>query len=164
MASRLWATRAASFFRISVPHRGFATVVKDLKYSDCHGWVRTEGNLATVGITDRAQEYLGQIVHVDLFADGCKVKQNKSFGAIRSVYKNSNIYTPISGIVVQVNTKLKKSPHLVNESPYEDGWILKVEMKDSKELNNLMSSDQYSKFCETAFRDRSLLDLLFNRS
>ncbi|KAL3622770.1 hypothetical protein CASFOL_033378 [Castilleja foliolosa] len=117
MASRLWATRAASFFRISVPHRGFATV-----------------------------------------------KQNKAFGAINSVNKSSKIYTPISGKVVQVNTKLKKFPRLVNESPYEDGWILKVQMKDSNELNNLMDSDQYSKFCETAFRPRSLLDLLFNRS
>ncbi|KAL3624061.1 NAD-dependent glutamate dehydrogenase [Castilleja foliolosa] len=163
MASRLWATRAASFLRISVPHRGFATVLKDLKYSNCHGWVRTEGNLATVGITDRAQEHMRELVHVDLFAYGCQVKQNKAFGAIESLNKSSLIYSPVSGKVVQVNTKLKKFPRLVNESPYEIGWILKVEMKDSNELNNLMDSDQYSKFCETALRPRSFLDRLFNR-
>ncbi|KAL3622802.1 hypothetical protein CASFOL_031967 [Castilleja foliolosa] len=154
MASRLWATRAASFFRISVPHRGFATVVKDLKYSDCHGWVRTEGNLATVGITDRAQEHLGEIVRVDLFAYDTEVTQNEPFGAINSVHIDSDIYAPISGKVVQVNRKLKKSPHLVNESPYENGWILKVEMKDTKELNNLMDYDQYSKFLEKSFRNK----------
>ncbi|KAL3622771.1 hypothetical protein CASFOL_033379 [Castilleja foliolosa] len=134
MASRLWATRA--------PHRGFATAVKDLKYSVCHGWVRTEGNLATVGITDRAQDYLGKIEHVDdLFAYDCDVTQNEAFGAIKSVYINSDMYAPISGRVVQVNRKLLDFPSLVNESPYENGWILKVEMKDSKELNNLMDSD-----------------------
>ncbi|KAL3623175.1 hypothetical protein CASFOL_031991 [Castilleja foliolosa] len=166
MASRLWATRAASLLSLGSLFltEVLPLIVKDLKYSYCHGWVRTEGNLATVGITDPAQEFLREIVHVDLFAYGCQVKQNKAFGAINSVCKNSNIYTPISGKVVQVNRKLEDFPRLVNESPYEDGWILKVEMKDSNELNNLMDSDQYSKFCETAFRPRSLLDLLFNRS
>ncbi|GER33170.1 glycine cleavage system H family protein [Striga asiatica] len=148
MASRLWATRAASYLRISVPHRGFATVIKDLKYADSHEWVKIEGKSATVGITDHAQDHLGDVVYVELPEEGAEVKQGESFGAVESVKATSDINSPISGKVVEVNTKLNDSPALVNGSPYKDGWIIKVEVKDDNELNNLMDSDQYSKFCE----------------
>ncbi|CAA0832230.1 Glycine cleavage system H protein 2-mitochondrial [Striga hermonthica] len=148
MATRLWATRAASYLKISVPHRGFATVIKDLKYADSHEWVKVEGESATVGITDHAQDHLGDVVYVELPEEGAEVKQGSSFGAVESVKATSDINSPVSGRVVEVNTKLTESPGLVNASPYEDGWIIKVEVKDSNELNNLMNSDQYSKFCE----------------
>lgn len=148
MASKLWATKAAYYLRLSIPHRGFATVIKDLKYVESHEWVKVEGNSATIGITDHAQDHLGDVVYVELPEAGAQVEQGASFGAVESVKATSDINSPISGKVVEVNTKLSDSPGLINASPYEDGWIIKVEVKSSDELNNLMDSDQYSKFCE----------------
>ncbi|CAA2964739.1 Hypothetical predicted protein [Olea europaea subsp. europaea] len=148
MASKLWATRAASCLRISVFHRGFATVLKDLKYADSHEWVKVEGNSATVGITDHAQDHLGDVVYVELPEVGAAVKQGGSFGAVESVKATSDINSPVSGKVVEVNKELNNSPGLVNASPYENGWIIKVEVDNSGELNSLMDSDQYAKFCE----------------
>ncbi|KAK4399531.1 UNVERIFIED_CONTAM: Glycine cleavage system H protein 2, mitochondrial [Sesamum angustifolium] len=149
MASRLlWATRAASFLRISVPYRGFATVIKDLKYADSHEWVKVEGNSATIGITDHAQDHLGDVVYVELPDEGAEVTQGAGFGAVESVKATSDINSPVSGKVIEVNTKLNDSPGLVNASPYENGWIIKVEIKNADELNCLMDPDQYCKFCE----------------
>ncbi|KAF3451146.1 hypothetical protein FNV43_RR07237 [Rhamnella rubrinervis] len=118
MASRLlWASRAASYLRISVSHRGFASVVKDLKYADSHEWVKVEGNTATVGITDHAQDHL-----------------------VESVKATSDVNSPVSGKVVEVNEELNSSPGLVNSSPYENGWIIKVDLSDTGEVNSLMDS------------------------
>ncbi|XP_010052529.2 glycine cleavage system H protein 2, mitochondrial [Eucalyptus grandis] len=144
----LWASRAASYLRISVFHRGFSTVLKDLKYADSHEWVKIEGASATVGITDHAQDHLGDVVYIELPEVGAAVAQGSSFGAVESVKATSDIYSPISGKVVEVNEELNKSPGLVNSSPYEDGWIIKLEAKDANEVNNLMGADDYSKFCE----------------
>ncbi|XP_028759292.1 glycine cleavage system H protein 2, mitochondrial-like [Neltuma alba] len=149
MASRLlWASRAASYLRVSVCHRGFATVLKDLKYLDSHEWVKVDGHSATVGITDHAQDHLGDVVYVELPEVGASVTQGQSFGAVESVKATSDVNSPVSGKVVEINEKLESSPALVNSSPYENGWIIKVEMSDNGELNKLMDSDQYSKFCE----------------
>ncbi|KAJ7969306.1 Glycine cleavage system H protein [Quillaja saponaria] len=149
MASRLlWASRAASYLRISVFHRGFSTVLKDLKYADSHEWVKVEGNSATVGITDHAQDHLGDVVYVELPEVGATVMQGNSFGAVESVKATSDINAPVSGKVVEVNEELNSSPGLVNSSPYQNGWILKVEVTDSGELGKLMDSDRYSEFCE----------------
>ncbi|PON42477.1 Glycine cleavage system H-protein, subgroup [Parasponia andersonii] len=149
MASRLlWASRAASYLRISVFNRGFASVVKDLKYADSHEWVKVEGTSATVGITDHAQDHLGDVVYVELPEVGASVSQGDSFGAVESVKASSDIYSPVSGKVVEVNEELSTSPGLVNASPYENGWIMKVEISNTSEVNNLMDSDKYSKFCE----------------
>ncbi|XP_075511299.1 glycine cleavage system H protein 2, mitochondrial-like [Primulina tabacum] len=148
MASKLWATRAASYLRISVSNRCFATVIKDLKYADSHEWVKVEGNSATVGITDHAQEHLGDVVYVELPDKGVEVKQGASFGAVESVKATSDINSPISGKVVEVNTELNVSPGLINASPYEKGWIIKVEISEADEVNNLMGHDHYTKFCE----------------
>ncbi|KAK3432360.1 hypothetical protein EUGRSUZ_E04249 [Eucalyptus grandis] len=138
MASRLlWASRAASYLRISVAHRGFATVLKDLKYYDSHEWVKVEGNSATVGITDHAQDHLGDVVFVELPEVGAPVTQGEGFGAVESVKATSDVNSPVTGKVVEVNS-----------SPYEQGWIIKVEMSDAGQLNNLMDADKYSKFCE----------------
>ncbi|KAL6546214.1 NAD-dependent glutamate dehydrogenase [Orobanche minor] len=114
MASRLWATRAASYLRISIPHRGFSTVIKDLRYAESHEWVKVEGNSATVGITDHAQDHLGDVVYAELPEEGTEVEQGASFGAVESVKATSDINSPISGKVVQVNTKLNDSPGLVS--------------------------------------------------
>ncbi|KAF8035072.1 hypothetical protein BT93_C1182 [Corymbia citriodora subsp. variegata] len=144
----LWATRAASYLRISVFHRGFSTVLKDLKYADSHEWVKIDGASATVGITDHAQDHLGDVVYVELPEVGAAVAQGSGFGAVESVKATSDIYSPISGKVIEVNEELSKSPGLVNSSPYEDGWIIKVKASDANEVNNLMGADDYSKFCE----------------
>ncbi|KAM7524691.1 hypothetical protein LguiA_014593 [Lonicera macranthoides] len=148
MASRLWASRAASYLRISTFNRGFASVVKDLKYADSHEWVKVDGNSATVGITDHAQDHLGDVVYVELPEIGTPVKQGSSFGAVESVKATSDIISPVSGKVVEVNEELNDSPGLVNGSPYEKGWIIKVEVSEADELKNLMDSEKYSKFCE----------------
>ncbi|XP_061354750.1 glycine cleavage system H protein 2, mitochondrial-like isoform X2 [Gastrolobium bilobum] len=150
MACRqLWASRAASYLRISVFHRSFSTtVLKDLKYADSHEWVKVDGNSATVGITDHAQDHLGDVVYVELPEVGVALTQGDSFGAVESVKATSDIYSPVSGKVVEINEELSSSPALVNSSPFEDGWIIKVEMSDSGELNKLMDSEKYSKFCE----------------
>ncbi|GAB4840814.1 NAD-dependent glutamate dehydrogenase [Ancistrocladus abbreviatus] len=148
MASRLWASRAASYLRISVFHRGFAIVARDLKYADTHEWVKVEGNSATIGITDHAQDHLGDVVYVELPEAGTAVTQGGNFGAVESVKATSDINSPVSGKVVEVNEELNSSPGLVNASPYENGWIIKVEMGDANELNKLMDADQYAKFCE----------------
>lgn len=149
MASRLlWVSRAASYLRVSVAHRGFATVLKDLKYYDSHEWVKVEGNSATVGITDHAQDHLGDVVFVELPEVGAPVTQGEGFGAVESVKATSDVNSPVTGKVVEVNEELSNSPGLVNSSPYEQGWIIKVEMSDAGQLNNLMDADKYSKFCE----------------
>eukprot|EP00262_Sarcandra_glabra_P010739 TRINITY_DN26136_c0_g1_i1.p1 TRINITY_DN26136_c0_g1~~TRINITY_DN26136_c0_g1_i1.p1 ORF type:complete len:155 (+),score=39.28 TRINITY_DN26136_c0_g1_i1:67-531(+) len=148
MASRLWASRAASYLKISAFHRGFSSVLKDLKYADSHEWVKVDGTSATVGITDHAQDHLGDVVYVELPEVGAAVKHGHSFGAVESVKATSDINSPVSGKVVEINEELSSSPGLVNASPYDDGWIIKVEMSNGGELNSLMDSEQYSKFCE----------------
>ncbi|KAE8726051.1 Glycine cleavage system H protein [Hibiscus syriacus] len=147
-STMLWASRAASYLRISVFHRGFSTVLKDLKYADSHEWVKVSGNAATIGITDHAQDHLGDVVYVELPEVGAAVKQGDSFGAVESVKATSDVNSPVSGKVIEVNEELSNSPALVNSSPYENGWIIKVEMNDSGDLKNLMDSEEYSKFCE----------------
>ncbi|XP_043699716.1 glycine cleavage system H protein 2, mitochondrial-like [Telopea speciosissima] len=148
MASRLWASRAASYLRLSVCHRGFASVVKDLKYADTHEWVKVDGTSATIGITDHAQDHLGDVVYVELPEVGASVTQGNGFGAVESVKATSDVNSPVSGKVAEVNEVLNSSPGLVNASPYENGWVIKVEMSNMGELDSLMDSDKYSKFCE----------------
>ncbi|KAK2634923.1 hypothetical protein Ddye_029715 [Dipteronia dyeriana] len=115
MASRLlWASRAASYLRISAFNRGFASVIKDLKYADSHEWVKVDGNSATVGITDHAQDHLGDVVYVELPEVGVAVTQGSGFGAVESVKATSDINSPVSGKVVEVNEVLSESPGLVS--------------------------------------------------
>ncbi|KAF3582251.1 hypothetical protein DY000_02029470, partial [Brassica cretica] len=120
----------------------------DLKYADSHEWVKIDGNKATFGITDHAQDHLGDVVYVELPDLGRSVSQGESFGAVESVKATSDINSPVSGKVVEVNEVLTESPGLVNTSPYEEGWIIKVELSDAGEVEKLMDSDKYSKFCE----------------
>lgn len=148
MALRLLASRAASHLRLAVFPRGFATVINELKYTDSHEWVKVEGNSATIGITDHAQDHLGDVVYVELPEEGATVTQGSAFGAVESVKATSDVNSPVSGKVTQVNSELDNSPALINGGPYENGWIIKVEMSNAGELKSLMDADQYTKFCE----------------
>jgi glycine cleavage system H protein len=117
---------------------------KDLKYSKTDEWVRVQGDEAVIGITDYAQDQLGDIVYVELPWDaGASVKHEEKFGDIESVKATSELISPISGEVVKVNEDLKDHPELINDSPYEQGWMLVVKLSDKAELNNLMDADQY---------------------
>lgn len=118
----------------------------DLKYSKEHEWVLVEGNVATIGITDYAQEQLGDIVFVELPAVGDKLSKEDSCGTVESVKAASDIYAPISGTVLEVNDDLPENPEIVNEDPYGDGWMIKVELSDTEELDDLMTADEYREY------------------
>src|SRR5271155_2840862 len=115
-----------------------------LKYSKEHEWVGTEDAVATIGITDHAQEQLGEIVYIELPAVGEKVSKDDPFGVIESVKAVSDIYAPVSGTVIEVNEGLPESPEVVNEDPYGDGWLIKVKMNDPSDPDDLMDSDEYA--------------------
>lgn len=123
------------------------TVLKGLKYTKEHEWVRAEGNKAYIGITEHAQVELGDIVFVELPEVGTDADADDILGAIESVKAASDIYTPVSGKIVEVNDELEESPELINEDPYES-WIAAIEMADSGELDNLMNAKEYEEFCE----------------
>jgi glycine cleavage system H protein len=119
---------------------------EDLKYSKEHEWVLVEGNVATVGITDYAQDQLGDIVFVELPAIGDKVSKEDAFGVVESVKAVSDIYAPVSVKVLEVNDDLPDNPEMVNEDPYGDGWMIKIEMNDPDELQDLMSAAEYEAY------------------
>jgi glycine cleavage system H protein len=114
-----------------------------LKYSKEHEWVASEENLATIGITDHAQEQLGEIVYIELPSIGDKVSKDDPFGVVESVKAVSDIYAPVSGTVVEINEDLAESPEAVNEDPYGDGWLIKVRMSDTSDLEDLMENEEY---------------------
>lgn len=114
-----------------------------LKYSKEHEWVTTDEAVVTVGITDHAQEQLGEIVFVELPAVGDKVSKDDPFGVIESVKAVSDIYAPVSGSVVAVNEDLAESPETVNEDPYGDGWLIKVKVSDPADYEDLMDNEEY---------------------
>lgn len=120
----------------------------DFYYSKDHEWLRIDGNTATVGITDFAQKQLGDVVYVELPQPGAELEFHQSLGVIESVKAVSDVYSPISGKVVETNEKLNDSPELVNEDPHEKGWIIRIEVKDKTELEKLMSASEYEKYLE----------------
>lgn len=115
----------------------------ELRYSEEHEWVKTEGDKVRIGITDFAQSELGDIVFVELPAVGDKIKADEPFGSVESVKTVSELYAPINGTVVEVNEGLEDNPEFVNESPYEKAWMIVVEPQDISEIDNLMTSEQY---------------------
>jgi glycine cleavage system H protein len=115
----------------------------DRRYTKEHEWVRLEGDLGTVGITDYAQDQLGDIVYLDLPSPGTQVKQLDKLGEIESVKAVSDLYSPVSGEVVEVNQELTDRPELTNRSPYEEGWLVRVRLAAPAELENLLTAAQY---------------------
>lgn len=121
----------------------------NLKYSKSDEWVRVEGDQAIIGITDYAQDQLGDIVYIELPWDGSqKVEHEGKFGDIESVKATSELVTPISGEVVKVNEALKDQPELINDSPYEEGWMIAVKLSNPAELDALMDADAYQKYLQ----------------
>jgi len=117
----------------------------DLKYTKTHEWLKVKGNKATVGITDHAQGELTDIVYVELPAVGKTVKKGEELCVVESVKSVSEIYAPVSGKVTNVNKKLDDSPETINKSPYEDGWLVELEIKDKSEINGLLDASSYKK-------------------
>ncbi|MEK7852112.1 MAG: glycine cleavage system protein GcvH [Deltaproteobacteria bacterium] len=121
---------------------------KELKYHKEHAWVKVEGNRALIGITEHAQEELGDIVYVELPERGADSEQDESFGTVESAKAISELFSPISGRVVDINEDLADQPELINDDPYDSGWMVEIEMSDPAELNNLLSAEQYRKYIE----------------
>jgi glycine cleavage system H protein len=117
---------------------------EDLKYTREHEWARTEGDRATVGITDYAQDALGDIVYIDLPALGTAVGAGERFGEVESTKSVSDIYSPVSGTIVERNNDLDKSPEIINSDPYGRGWLVIVQITDPAELDGLMNAEAYS--------------------
>ncbi|WP_404326394.1 glycine cleavage system protein GcvH [Cobetia sp. UIB-001] len=121
-----------------------------LKYTESHEWVQDNGDgTVTIGITDHAQEALGDVVFVELPEVGRELALEEEFGVIESVKAASDLYAPLAGEVISVNESLEDAPESVNESPYDDAWILKMKVADSAELDKLLDADAYSQLVES---------------
>ena len=121
-------------------------VIEGLYYSESHEFVKVEGNIASIGITDYAQQALGNIVYVDLPDVDDEIEAGDDFGAVESVKAASDLSTPVSGKVVEVNEALEDTPELINQDAF-GAWIIKVELSDTSELDNLMDAKKYEEFC-----------------
>ena len=119
-------------------------VPSELKYSKDHEWVKIEDNTATIGITEYAQNELGDIVFVELPEVDDEINEGDTFGSVESVKTVSELYAPLSGKVLEANEELEDSPEFVNESPYEKAWMVKIEVTDESQLDGLLSAEQYS--------------------
>ena len=115
----------------------------DLKYTKDHEWVRVEGDTATVGVTDYAQSELGDIVYIEIETEGDSLDQEEVFGTVEAVKTVSDLFMPVSGEVVEVNGSLADNPETVNNDPYGDGWMIKIKLSDTSQLDELLSADDY---------------------
>lgn len=119
----------------------------ELKYSNEHEWIKMDGNIATIGITDHAQSELGDIVYVEVETVDENIVKDEIFGSVEAVKTTSDLFMPISGKIIEFNDKLSEdgedNPALINEDPYGDGWVIKVEVQDLEELNTLLSAEDY---------------------
>ncbi|KAF0145018.1 MAG: glycine cleavage system protein GcvH [Nitrospirae bacterium] len=121
---------------------------EDVKYHKEHTWVKVSGKKATVGITDYAQDALGDIVYIDLPEPDTTVEANSELSEIESTKATSSVISPVSGTIIEVNDDLSESPEIINEEPYGKGWIAVLEIEDVSELDNLMDSSDYEKYIE----------------
>ena len=124
-----------------------AKVIDGLFYSESHEYVKVEGNIGYIGISDFAQHALGNVVYVDMPDVDDEIEAGEEFGAVESVKAASDLFAPVSGTVVEVNDALDDQPELINQDPYEN-WIVKVELSDKSQLDNLMDAKAYAKYCE----------------
>lgn len=120
----------------------------DLKYAESHEWARLEGDIVVVGITDHAQEALGDVVYVELPDVGAELHAGDEAGVVESVKAASDIYAPVSGEVVEINEELEDAPETINEHPYNDGWFFKLRIKDEAELENLLDAPGYQQMLD----------------
>lgn len=123
-------------------------VLEELKYTNDHEWAHVKGDVLVMGITDYAQDLLGEIVYIELPSEGDEITKGDPFGAVESTKAVSDLYAPVSGDVVEVNEALLDSPELINTDPYGEGWIIKVKVYDPGELNDLMNFVDYNDFIE----------------
>lgn len=121
----------------------------DLKYTEDHEWVRVEGDIAIVGITDYAQNELGDVVFVEIETEGEELDKGETFGTVEAVKTVSDLFMPVGGTVKEVNQDLADDPELVNKDPYGKGWMIKISINDSSELEGMMSADAYKKMIES---------------
>ena len=124
-----------------------AKVIEGLYYSESHAYVKVDGDFGYIGITDFAQHALGNVVYVDMPEVDDEVAAEEDFGAVESVKAASDLISPVSGTVVEINEALEDTPELINQDAFEN-WIIKVELSDKAELDNLMDAEAYTKFCE----------------
>ncbi len=115
----------------------------DLKYTKDHEWVKIDGDMATVGITDFAQSELGDIVYVEIETEGETLDAEEVFGTVEAVKTVSDLFMPVSGEVVEINETLEDTPEAINQDPYGQGWMIKVKMSDTAEIDNLLTAEQY---------------------
>ena len=120
----------------------------ELKYTKEHEWARADGDIVTIGITYYAQDELGDIVYVELPEVGAEIEQLTEYGVVESVKTVSQLYAPVTGKVIEVNKNLIKNSSLINDSPYEDGWMIKIEASDTNEIDDLLTVDEYQKLLE----------------
>ena len=118
-------------------------VPENLKYTKDHEWAKIEGDMATVGITDYAQGELGDVVFVELPEVGSKVTKGETFGTIEAVKAVADLFAPVSGEVVEVNPTLESAPETVNQDPYGEGWMIKIKMENTDEVNDLLDAEKY---------------------
>ena len=118
-------------------------IIKDLKYSNDHEWIRLDGDDASIGITDHAQDSLGEIVFVELPKVGDVLEKSSIFGAVESTKSVSDLYTPVAGTVTEVNASVENEPELINSSPYSEGWMIKISPTNVADIETLLSSEEY---------------------
>ena len=118
---------------------------EDLKYTKDHEWIKVEGNIGIIGITDFAQKELGDIVYIEVEEEGLEVDEGESFGTIEAVKTVSDLFMPVAGTIQEFNESLEGEPELVNSDPYGKGWILKIELKDVGSVDDFLSAEDYQK-------------------
>ena len=124
-------------------------IPEELKYTEEHEWVRIEDNVATVGITDFAQGELGDIVYLEIDTLDNQIDSNEVFGTVEAVKTVSDLFMPISGKVIEVNSSIEDKPELVNEDPYGEGWIIKIEITEQSQIDKLLSSSDYKNLVDS---------------
>ena len=123
-------------------------VPEDLLYTRDHEWIKVEGNVITIGVTDYGQKKLREVVYVELPTVGQRVEEGEAIATLESVKASAEVYTPASGRVIEVNSKLVDSPELINDDPYGDGWIARIELEEERGFEDLMEPDEYRKYLE----------------
>lgn len=118
-------------------------IPSNLKYTDDHEWLKVDNNIAYIGVTDHAQNELGDVVFVEVETEGENLKKGDAFGTIEAVKTVADMFMPVSGKVLEFNEELDENPEIINEDPYEKGWVIKVELSDTSQVENLMTPEQY---------------------